>query len=288
MIKPLCWMNDAIMPAQEACINVMDHGLLYGDGVFEGIRFYSRQPFRLQAHLQRLRRSAAAIGMTIPHTPTRIMNAIQQIVQAFELPDGYLRLVVTRGIGSMGLDPSTCKTATLFIIADQLAMVSERVRAQGARVIISATRRLGADGLDPRIKSLNYLNHILARMEASHAGVDEAILLNSRGLVAEGTADNVFIVRDGILLTPASTDGALEGITRNEVIEISHSLGIPCQVASLGAYDLYTADECFLTGTGAELIPVKDIDGRQIMHCPGPIFARVTAEFHARVRLSMN
>lgn len=288
MTKPICWMNNAIVPAHEARVSVMDHGLLYGDGVFEGIRFYARQPFRLQMHLQRLWRSAAAICLTIPYSETQLSDAIQQTIQAFALSDGYLRLVVTRGTGPMGLDPSRCIAPTVFIIADQLAMVGERVRAQGARVIIAATRRLSADGLDPRIKSLNYLNHILARMEASHAGADEAILLNSGGLVAEGTADNVFIVRDGVLITPACTDGALEGITRQEVLDIAVTLGLPYQVNSLGAYDLYTADECFLTGTGAELIPVRDIDGRQLRSCPGPIYLRIAAEFNKRVHTSTN
>jgi branched-chain amino acid aminotransferase len=162
-------------------------------------------------------------------------------------------------------------------------MIGERVRMQGARLIIASTRRLGADGLDPRIKSLNYLNHILARIEASHAGADEAVLLNSQGHVTEGTADNLFIVRDGVLLTPPCSDGALEGITRGVVMAIAQQLGVMCRETSLGAYDLYTAEECFLTGTGAELIPVRDIDGRSVHICPGPVYQAVNAAFVSAV-----
>jgi branched-chain amino acid aminotransferase len=283
MTEAICWINGAIVPAYLARISVMDHGLLYGDGVFEGIRFYQRRAFRLQAHLHRLFRSAAALRLTIPLDATALTQAIHATIAAFELADGYLRLVVTRGSGRMGLDPSNCATPEVFIIADQLSLLSERVRTQGARVIIAATRRLGADGLDPRIKSLNYLNHILARMEAGNAGADEAILLNTRGHVAEGTADNLFIVSNEVLLTPLCSDGALEGITRAAVLEIASRLGMCCREMTLGPYDLYTADECFLTGTGAEIIPVREVDGRRLATCPGPIFQQINVSYQQLV-----
>ena len=284
MTEALCWINGDIIPAHSARISVMDHGLLYGDGVFEGIRFYNRRAFRLQTHLQRLWRSAAALRLVIPMSPAGLTQAIHATIAAFELEDGYLRLVVTRGGGRMGLDPANCTRPEMFIIADQLSMVNERVREQGARVIVAATRRLGADGLDPRIKSLNYLNHILARMEASNAGADEAILLNSQGHVAEGTADNLFIVRDGALLTPPCCDGALEGITRAVVMELAQQIGVSCRETTLGPYDLYTADECFLTGTGAEIIPVREVDGRSMRKCPGPIFQQLNALYQQCVQ----
>ncbi len=283
MTEAICWINGKIIPAHSASVSVLDHGLLYGDGVFEGIRFYNRRAFRLQTHLQRILRSATALALKIPLNTVELTQAIHATIAAFDLADGYLRLVVTRGSGRMGLDPANCTKPEVFIIADQLSMVSESVRTRGARVIIAATRRLGADGLDPRIKSLNYLNHILARMEASNAGADEAILLNAQGHVAEGTADNLFIVRAGLLLTPPCSDGALEGITRAVVMELAQQLGVSCRETTLGSYDLYTADECFLTGTGAEIIPVREVDGRIMAECPGPIFHQLNALYQQRV-----
>ena len=284
MSKPVYWLNGRIVPSEQACIPLTDHGLLYGDGVFEGIRFYHGRALRLAQHVERLYRSARALCLTIPCNEHEITAAIEETIAAYGDPDGYLRMVVTRGAGKLGLNPKSCPQPNLFIIADELAMVSADIRARGARVIISATRRLPPDGLDPRIKSLNYLNHIMARIEAANAGADEAILLNAQGRVTEGTADNVFIVRAGALYTPPASDGALQGITRALVIELADELGIACEEASLSAYDLYTADECFLTGTGAELIPVREVDGRAFMSSPGPVFARVQLAFHALVR----
>jgi branched-chain amino acid aminotransferase len=289
------------MPAHAARVPVLDHGLLCGDGVFEGIRFYHGRAYRLDAHLARLYRSARAIRLTIPLDGPTLTTAVHDTIAAFGVRDGYLRLVVTRGAGKLGIDPSSCVRPNVMIIADELTMMSEHVRRNGARVIVAATRRLGPDGLDPRIKSLNYLNHILARLEAGNAGAetatapslargprldpiaDEAILLNGAGHVAEGTADNVFVVSDGALLTPPASDGALEGITCAVVLELADELGIAAHVRSLGPYDLYTADECFLTGTGAELIPVCEIDGRALGGCPGPIYQRIAAAFRALV-----
>lgn len=263
-----------------------DHGLLYGDGVFEGVRFYDRKPFRLMAHIERLAFSARAIALDLPYGTDELSAAVEQTISAFPERDGYLRIVLTRGAGSMGLDPRTCDRPTLFIIADHLSLVSRESREQGARVIIASTRCLPADGLDPRIKSLNYLNHILARMEANRAGVDEAILLNDQGRVAEGSADNLFVVRGGALLTPPSTEGALEGITRNFVIELAERGEITVRETPLAPYDLYTAEECFLTGTGAELIPVREVDGRAVSHCPGTVFRELQRRFRAETRRS--
>lgn len=275
----LCWLNGEILDAQSARIPVLDHGLLYGDGVFEGIRFYRGRPFRLMEHLRRLRDSARAIALSLPLSLDDLRAAVEELVAAFGAPDGYLRLVVTRGAGPLGLDPSRCSAPNVFIIADHLALVSTAARAQGARVIIAATRRLGPDGLDARIKSLNYLNHILARIEANQAGADEAILLNGAGRVAEGSADNVFIARDGVLATPPVIEGALAGVTRAVIIELARRSGIECVETPLAPYDLYNADECFLTGTGAELIPVRAIEGRALATCPGPLFQRLQRAF---------
>ncbi len=284
MTTPAYWLNGQIVPAAQACIPLTDHGLLYGDGVFEGIRFYHGRALRLAEHLERLSRSARALCLALPCDAHALTLAVVKTIAAFGGPEGYLRVVVTRGTGKLGLDPKSCARPNLFIIADELAMVSAPVRARGARVIISATRRLPPDGLDPRIKSLNYLNHILARIEAANAGADEAILLNAQGRVTEGTADNVFIVRAGALCTPPVSDGALQGITRALVMELATALGIACAEVSLGAYDLYTADECFLTGTGAELIPVREVDGRMLMSSPGPVYTQVQQAFQNLVR----
>ncbi|WP_456449014.1 branched-chain-amino-acid transaminase [Thiolapillus sp.] len=279
----LYWINGHLRPEQEAVIPVMDHGLLYGDGVFEGIRFYHRRPFRLAAHLQRLADSCAAIRLTLPYTRERLAEAVDEIIGAFSEENGYLRLMVTRGTGPMGLDPAGCTRPNVILIATQLEMVHPGLRREGIRLIIAATRRHPADGLDPRIKSLNYLNPILARMEATHAGADEAVLLNHQGRVAEGSAENLFIVRDGDLATPRPVDGALAGITRGLVLELAAELNIPAREAPLTPYDLYTADECFLTGTGAELIPVREVDSRPLRHCPGPIFSTLARAFHEQV-----
>ncbi len=276
---PACWMNGRVVPLAEARISVFDHGLLYGDGIFEGIRFYHGKPFRFARHHARLCASAAALRLALPYNVGAIDRAVRETISAFGQGDGYLRLVVTRGEGRLGIDSSSCTHPNLFIIADTLQMVSELVRRDGARVVIASTRRLPADGLDPRVKSLNYLNHVLARMEANNAGADEAILLNATGHVTEGSADNVFIARNGALLTPPVSDGALEGVTREVILELAAELGLKAEIASLTPYDLYTAEECFLTGTAAELIPVSEIDARPLPHCPGPVFMRLRTAF---------
>ncbi|MEJ2609403.1 MAG: branched-chain-amino-acid transaminase [Candidatus Thiodiazotropha sp.] len=280
----ICWINGALVPAEQATISVYDHGLLYGDGIFEGIRFYARKVFKLAEHLERLSMSAQAIALELPYDQQAIEHAVIKVMTAFQEEDGYLRLVVTRGDGPMGLDPRGCHQPNMIIIADRLSMVSAEVRNKGARLMIASTRRLPVDGLDPRIKSLNYLNQILARIEANQAGADEAILLNQMGRVAEGTADNIFVVTKGELLTPPVTEGALEGITRNLIIELACQADIPVRETPLAPYDLYTANECFLTGTGAELIPVAEIDGRRITSCPGPVFEELEKRYQTTIQ----
>lgn len=276
----ICWLNGQIVPKEQATVSIFDHGLLYGDGVFEGIRFYHGKIFRLQAHLDRLWDSAIALGLKIPYTQPEMTDALEQVVKAYGDPDGYIRLVVTRGEGRLGVNPDSCARPTVFIIADKLALISEEKRHKGASVIIAATRRMSASSIDPRIKSLNYLNNILAHMEAKHAGADEAIMLNQAGFVAEGATDNLFIVKNGVLKTPPAIDGALEGITRGVVLEIAREKGLAVTECSLGIYDLYTADECILTGTGMELLAVREIDGRQLASCPGPVFEKINGWFH--------
>lgn len=281
--RAVCWLNGRLVPIEQARISVFDHGLLYGDGVFEGIRFYRRRPFKLDAHLDRLLDSARAIALDLPWRRDELAAAVEETVAAYAGDDGYLRLVATRGEGALGIDPTSCTQPSLFVIADHLRMVPHETREKGARLIIAATRRLPPDGLDQRIKTLNYLNHILARMEANQAGADEAVLLNAAGRVAEGTADNIFIVRRGRLLTPPPIEGALAGITRETVLDLAHEAGFAAVELPLGPYDLYTADECFLTGTGAELIPVAQVDGRVMGVCPGPVYRELDRRFQALV-----
>ena len=280
--QALCWLNGRLMPAAEARVSVLDHGLLYGDGVFEGIRFYHRRAFRLAAHLQRLSDSARALALELPVDAATLSAAVDATIAAAPWESGYLRLVVTRGVGALGLDPSSCTAPSVFILAGTLQLITAEGR-RGARLIIAATRRLGADGLDPRIKSLNYLNPILARLEAQHADADEAIMLNAAGRVAEGTADNVFIVRARRLLTPPVTEGALEGVTRGILLELAGAAGIEALERPLSPYDLHTADECLLTGTAAELVPVAEIDGRPLRHCPGPVYTELAGRFQQLV-----
>lgn len=283
----VCWLDGTIVSDDQAKISVFDHGLLYGDGVFEGIRFYQHRAFRLETHLRRLQHSAMAINLTLPYTPHELEVAICEVIQAFREPDGYLRLVVTRGKGSLGVNPTSCKRGTAFIVADKLSVVDAQVKTHGAKLIIAATRRLPPDGLDPRVKSLNYLNHVLARIEANQANADEAILLNAQGHVTEGTTDNVFIVRNHALLTPPVTDGALDGVTREVIMTLAGELGLHCAERTLSPYDLYTAEECFLTGTAMELIPVREIDGRVLPACPGPVFQTLQQAFVNRIQVEL-
>jgi len=271
----ICWINNEIVPLQEARISVMDHGLLYGDGIFEGIRFYNNTAFLLEPHLKRLNASAKALALELPETIPELTRILQSVIDSYEHNQGYIRLIVTRGKGPLGINPAQCKEPELIIIASPLSMSDEQAQKNGIRTIIASTRRIPADCLDPRIKSLNYLNAILARIEANNAGVEEALMLNQQGYITEGSVDNIFIVRDTKLYTPPSVDGSLAGITRDLIIKLATEAGFSTHIETLSAYDIYSADECFLTGTGAELIPVNEVDGRKISACPGPVFKQL-------------
>lgn len=275
-------IDGQLLAEADATISVMDHGLLYGDGVFEGLRFYNGRIFRCDAHLVRLSASAAAIGLTVPMSDGQLEQAMIETIEASTQQNGYIRLIVTRGNGPLGINPATCRNPRVIIIVDQLALVPEEIVQHGAAVVIAKTRRLSANQLDPTVKSLNYLNNILARAEANKAGVEEAIMLNAEGRVAEGSADNVFIVRSGKLMTPPVSEGALAGITRAAILELAESLGVDCAETPLLPEDLYEADECFLTGTGAELIPVKRIDDVDL-NPERPIYARLQQAFKVLV-----
>jgi branched-chain amino acid aminotransferase len=249
---------------QNAKISVFDHGLLYGDGVFEGIRAYNGRVFRLKEHIARLYYSAKAILLTIPMSQAQMIQAVVETCRANSIRDGYVRLVVTRGIGTLGLNPNTCKHPSVIIIADKIQLYPVELYERGLEIVTVGTTRNLHNAVNPAIKSLNYLNNILAKIEANNAGCEEAILLNAMGYVAECTGDNIFIVKAGQLFTPPLTAGALYGVTRAVVIELARAAGLTVHEDDLTRYDLFNADECFLTGTGAELIPVVKIDGRVI------------------------
>ena len=281
----IIFMNDRLVPEEEAKVSVFDHGLLYGDGVFEGLRSYSGRVFRLDAHLDRLWASARAISLEIPLAKDVVAKAVNDTLAANKLVDGYVRLLVTRGAGSLGLDPNRTKNPQVIVIADTISLYPREFYEKGLRIVTAATQRVHSAALSPRIKSLNYLNNIMAKLEGLQAGCVEALMLNHKGEVAECTGDNLFVVRSGRLLTPPPDAGILEGITRGAVMELAHAAGIECREATLTRYDLYTSDECFLTGTAAEVIPVVEIDGRKVgAGTPGPITARLTADFHTLVR----
>lgn len=260
----ICWVNGEICLSAQASISVMDHGFLYGDGVFEGIRFYHHTPFLLAEHLERLAFSAQAIALALPWKQHDFEKIIMRLIERSGLESGYIRLIVTRGQGALGISPESCKRPSLVVIVDELSIASERMRQQGVKVVTVATRKAAMDVLDARVKSLNYLNAIMAKIEANLAQADEAILLNAQGYVAEGSVENIFVIRDDQLLTPPTTDGALAGMTRGLMIQLAKAAGITVHEVSLTRYDLYTAQGAFLTGTGAELIPIREIDGRSI------------------------
>lgn len=278
------FLDGQLVDAAEAKISVFDHGLLYGDGIFEGIRLYGGNVFRLDEHLERLEFSAKAILLTMPWTRKEISDAVCATCRANGLVDGYIRLVVTRGVGDLGLSPWLCKRPSIFIIADKIALYPPNYYSEGLEIVTVATRRTNAAALDPAVKSLNYLNNILAKIEARQAGALEAIMLNDQGFVAECTGDNIFIIRRGKIFTPAGQQGALRGITRDEVFSIAAELGVPIEERDLTRYDVWNADEVFLTGTGAEVIPVVKLDGRVIgSGKPGALFGRVLESFRRRV-----
>jgi branched-chain amino acid aminotransferase len=279
------WLDGKLLPKEDAKIGVYDHGLLYGDGVFEGIRVYSGKIFECDAHLRRLYDSARAIRLTIPITPEQFRAAIEQTFKANNFTDCYVRAVVTRGVGYLGLNPNKCPTPSVFIITDTIELYPKEMYEKGMAVITASVIRNHPNAVSPRIKSLNYLNNILAKIEAADANVPEAIMLNHEGNVAEATADNIFIVRGGQVQTPTTYDGILEGVTRKVIIELCRKMNIPCAEKTLQRHDLYVADECFLTGTGAEVVPVTKIDGRPIGNGqPGAITRKLIEAFHRHVR----
>jgi branched-chain amino acid aminotransferase len=275
-------MNGKLVPEQDAKVSVFDHGLLYGDGVFEGIRIYEGNIFKLQEHMNRLYDSAKAIMLEIPVSKEQMITETVNTVKANKLVEGYIRLVVTRGVGDLGLDPNKCKDgATYFIIADKISLYPAEYYENGLSITTVAVRRSLPEALDPKIKSLNYLNNILAKIEANNHGSLEAIMLNQQGYVTEATGDNVFMVKNGVLITPDLSAGALDGITRATVIDIARGMKVTVKEALMTRYDLYTADECFLTGSAAEIVPVVKIDARVINGGkPGEWTKKLRKKFH--------
>ncbi len=275
------WLDGKLVDESEAKISVFDHGLLYGDGVFEGIRFYYGRIFRLEEHIRRLFDSARAIVIDMPWTAEEICKFTCETVAANNLEDGYIRLVVTRGAGELGLNPYLCPKPSMFIIASTIKLYPDETYQNGLSIITCATRRPAPGALMPQVKSLNYLNNIMAKVEAIQANALEAVMLNEQGYVAECTGDNLFIMKNGELVTPLISDGALDGITRAVIVELAEKLGVTCKERSLTRYDIFTADECFLTGTAAEVIPVVSLDRRTIgTGKPGPVTAKFLAAYH--------
>ena len=278
------WLDGELVDKEQAKISVFDHGLLYGDGIFEGIRFYNGRVFRLEEHIHRLYDSAKAILLNMPWTQAEVCKFTCETVAANGLQDGYIRLVVTRGEGELGLNPYLCPKSSMFIIASTIKLYPEDHYQKGLAIITCATRRPAPAALMPQVKSLNYLNNIMAKVEAIQGGALEAVMLNEQGYVAECTGDNLFIIKKGELHTPLISDGALDGITRAVILEIAQKLGIKVLERSITRYDVFIADECFLTGTAAEVIPVVSLDKRVIgTGEPGEITKKFLAEFHELV-----
>jgi branched-chain amino acid aminotransferase len=274
------YIDGEFLPEADAKVSVFDHGLLYGDGVFEGIRFYNGRVFKLDQHLKRLWDSARAIALKIPMTIGELEEATLETIRQNGLRDGYIRLLVTRGKGNLGLSPDRCPKASVIIIAATIQLYPEEKYQTGMKMVTCATRRPAPDALMPEVKSLNYLNNIMAKIEANHAGADEGLMLNAQGYVAECTGDNIFVVKDGVTLTPPSYAGSLRGITRQAVLDIYAELGLPIRETEITRYDVFAADECFLTGTAAEVIAAIELDTRAIgTGKPGPVTERIVARF---------
>ncbi len=278
------FLDGKFVDEADAKVSVFDHGLLYGDGVFEGIRLYGGNVFRLDEHLERLEYSAKAILLELPMTRAELAAATCETCLQNNLKDAYIRLVVTRGVGDLGLAPWNCSKPTTFIIASKISLYPQEHYDNGLAIVTVPTRRISPAALPPTIKSLNYLNNILGKIEARQFGALEAIMLNDQGFIAECTADNIFTVHKGALYTPSASQGALKGVTRGTIVDIARNLDIPLHETPMTRYDVWCADECFLTGTGAEVIPVSKLDGRVIgTGKPGPITQRVLADFRRRV-----
>lgn len=274
------WLDGELVDKADAKISVFDHGLLYGDGIFEGIRMYSGRVFRLEEHVKRLVLSAKAILMTLPWSEEEISQAVVDTIKANGLTDGYVRLVITRGTGGLGLNPYLCNEPSMFIIASTIQLYPEDDYNNGLDLITCATRRPTPASLSPQVKSLNYLNNVMAKIECIQAGVMEGIMLNEQGYVAECTGDNVFIVKDGVVYTPPVSDGSLDGITRQVIFELCEKEGIEIKEKSMIRYDIYTADEAFLTGTAAEVIPFVKLDQREVGNGkPGEISLKLIKAF---------
>jgi branched-chain amino acid aminotransferase len=279
------YINGSFYEEPEAKLSVFDHGLLYGDGIFEGIRIYNGRIFKLAEHVRRLFESAKAIYLDIGMSPEAMETMLVEAVEVNRKKDGYIRLVVTRGSGPLGIDPHKCGKATVIAIVGDIELYPREYYSRGIAVITSSYRRISVDAFDVRIKSLNYLNNVLAKMEARRAGCMESVLLDRDGFVAECTGDNIFIVKDGALLTPPANQGALAGITRDTVFSLAKRQGYPSEERRITRFDLYTADECFLTGTGAEIIPVTAVDGNPVGEGkPGPITQKLVTAFTELIR----
>jgi branched-chain amino acid aminotransferase len=284
-MDPLIWIDGKLYSKSDAKLSVYDHGLLYGDGVFEGIRRYNGRIFEKDAHIARLFESAQGIRLPMPCTAEQIGAGLEETVAANKLTDCYIRLVVTRGTGHLGVSPKNCTQPVTIIIADTIQMYPEETYRTGMAIITASVTRNHPNSLSPRIKSLNYLNNVLAKWEAIDAGVLEALMLNHMGFVCECTGDNIFIVKNGELMTPPPEAGILLGITRGVVMGLAREAGVPVSERNLSRQDMYVADECFLTGTGAEVVPVTKIDSRTIgSGTPGPITRRLLEAFHKKVR----
>lgn len=280
------YIDGKFYPKADAKISVFDHGLLYGDGIFEGIRVYENCIFKLDEHLERLEYSAKGIALKLPWSRAEIAAATIEACRRNNIANGYIRLVVTRGAGDLGLSPRNCPAPTIIIIADKISLYPAEFYTTGIKLVTVPTRRVNPAALPPMVKSLNYLNNILAKIEALQHGYHECLLLNDQGYVAECSGDNLFIVHRGKLYTPASYAGALVGITRQSVIEIAAELGLTLQETNLTRYDVFNADEAFLTGSAAEIVPVIELDGREIgTGKPGPVTARLLEVFRRKVRV---
>jgi len=281
-MEPKVYIDGTLYPKSEAKISVFDHGLLYGDGVFEGIRVYSGRIFRFAEHMDRLYEGAEVIRLQIPLSRQKLEQAVVDTVKANGMRDAYIRLVVTRGEGDLGLDPEKCSRSSIIIIVDKIQLYDEKLYKEGIPIITASARRISPDMISQRVKSLNYLNNIIAKMEANLAGVPESLMLSADGYVCECSADNIFIVKRGELLTPSPEFPILLGVTRAVVMEIAVRKGVPVRELPLTLHDVYVADECFLTGTGAELIPVISIDRRKIgSGKPGPVTGMLLEEFQS-------
>jgi branched-chain amino acid aminotransferase len=283
MQEPWVYLDGQFVPKSQAVVSVFDHGFLYGDGIFEGIRSYGGNVFCLTEHIDRLYESAKSILLDIPLSKQEMEDAVVETLQRNGFADSYIRLIVSRGVGDLGIDPRKCAKSSVIIITEELKMFPQELYEQGMRIVTVPTRRNSPDTLNPKIKSLNYLNSILIKMEAARSGAMEALTLNQDGYVCEASTANVFLVKNGKVVTPPTYLGALEGITRNAVMELCQELGIPCEEKPFTRHDVYVADEVFLTGTAAEMIPVVDVDGREIGDGrPGPLTKFLTDEFRKR------